>query len=153
MKKVESALVAGVEKTPSFNEVELNRVKSMIKNAQESMFSSATAVGGMLSDYVVSANGDWTQYFKDQNRLQQLSVTDVNQRLDDFLVPDHRIQALFYRPPTKIQKKALEQAAAATPAKTLDQQAVAEEPLKDVSAYKAEVAGYVKSSKQYSRKC
>ncbi len=29
------------------------------------------------------------------------------------------------------------------------QQAVAEEPLKDVSAYKAEVAGYVKSSKQY----
>ncbi|AXF45800.1 M16 family metallopeptidase [Acinetobacter johnsonii] len=148
VKKVESALVAGVEKTPSFNEVELNRVKSMIKNAQESMFSSATAVGGMLSDYVVSANGDWTQYFKDQQQLQQLSVTDVNQRLDDFLVPEHRISGTIL-PTPEDQKKALEHAAAATPTKTLDQQTVAEEPLKDVSAYKAEVAGYVKSSKQY----
>ena len=65
----------------------------------------------MLSDYVVSANGDWTQYFKDQQQLQQLSVTDVNQRLDDFLIPEHRISGTIL-PTPEDQKKALEHAAA-----------------------------------------
>ncbi len=88
----------------------------MIKNAQESMFSSATAVGGMLSDYVVSANGDWTQYFKDQQQLQQLSITDVNQRLDRLLVPEHRISGTIL-PTPEDQKKALEQAGSSHPRK------------------------------------
>ena len=46
--KIDSALIAGVEKNKSFDDVELKRVKNLIQNANESLLTSAAAVGGML---------------------------------------------------------------------------------------------------------
>ena len=149
--KVGSALMQGIEKKHSFNEVELNRVKNLIKNSQKSMMTSASAVGGMLSDYVVSSNGDWTQYFKDQAEVQNLKVNDVNQIINQFLIAEHRISGDI-KPTPEDQKKALELQKGAETAKTLDQQDTPPEPLKDVSVYKAEVAQNLIMSQQYVEK-
>ncbi|MFW1858705.1 insulinase family protein [Acinetobacter defluvii] len=144
-KRIAQSLVDEVEKNPSFNEVELKRVKNLMKNTQDNLLTSATAVGSMLSDYVVSSQGDWTQYFKDQQAIQALTVEQTNQTLQAFLTTQHRFSGDI-KPTPEEQKKALEQKQSSETAKTLDQQAVAEEPLKSADEYKNEVAEYVKSS-------
>lgn len=147
-KKVESALVSGVEKSQPFNEVELKRVKNLIQNQADSISSNAAALGGRLSDYYVSYQGNWAQYFTDLNDVENLKLDDVNRTLADFLVQPHRISGDI-QPTPEDKKKALEQKQAVEPAKTLDQTDVKEEPLKDSVQYKYEVAEYVKTSKQH----
>lgn len=144
-KKVADRLLKSIEKPHQFNETELNRVKSLIKNSQKSMMSSASAVGGVLSDYVVSSNGDWTQFFKDQKAVQNLTVNEVNQVLTDFLTSQHRIMGDI-KPTPEDQKKAQEMKQASEQLQTLDQKETPVEPLKDVSVYQAEVAQYVQQS-------
>lgn len=147
-KKVESALISGVEKNQPFNETELNRVKNLIQNQSDSVLSNAAALGGRLSDYYVSYQSDWSQYFTDLENVKKLKLADVNQTLTQFLVPQHRISGDI-QPTPEEQKKALKQKQAAEPAKTLAQTDIQEEPLKDSRVYQQEVANYVKASKQY----
>ncbi len=146
-KKVESALISGVEKNQPFNETELNRVKNLIQNQSESVLSNAAALGGRLSDYYVSYHGDWSQYFTDLDNIKKLKLTDVNQTLTQFLVPQHRVSGDI-QPTPEEQKKALKQKQASEPAKTLTQTDIQAEPLKDSRVYQQEVAEYVKASKQ-----
>jgi zinc protease len=146
-KKVESALISGVEKHQPFNETELNRVKNLIQNQSESVLSNAAALGGRLSDYYVSYQGDWSQYFTDLDNIKKLKLTDVNQTLTQFLVPQHRVSGDI-QPTPEEQKKALKQKQASEPAKTLTQTDIQAEPLKDSRVYQQEVAEYVKASKQ-----
>ena len=146
-KKVESALISGVEKNQPFNETELNRVKNLIQNQSESVLSNAAALGGRLSDYYVSYQGDWSQYFTDLDNIKKLKLTDVNQTLTQFLVPQHRVSGDI-QPTPEEQKKALKQKQASEPAKTLTQTDIQAEPLKDSRVYQQEVAEYVKASKQ-----
>ncbi|OTG95119.1 peptidase M16 [Acinetobacter sp. ANC 4654] len=146
-KKVESALISGVEKNQPFNETELNRVKNLIQNQSDSVLSNAAALGGRLSDYYVSYQGDWSQYFTDLENVKKLKLADVNQTLTQFLVPQHRISGDI-QPTPEEQKKALKQKQAAEPAKTLAQTDIQAEPLKDSRIYQQEVADYVKASKQ-----
>lgn len=146
-KKVESALISGVEKNQPFNETELNRVKNLIQNQSESVLSNAAALGGRLSDYYVSYQGDWSQYFTDLDNIKKLKLTDVNQTLTQFLVPQHRISGDI-QPTPEEQKKALKQKQASEPAKTLTQTDIQAEPLKDSRVYQQEVTEYVKASKQ-----
>ena len=144
--KVQTELNKGVEKTHQFTEIELNRVKNLIKNSQKSMMSSASAVGGMLSDYVVSSNGNWAQYFTDQQEIQNLSVAEVNKAISEFLAPSYRITGDI-KPTPEDQKNAQELKESGESLKTLDQQDTPPEPLKDVSVYQAEVKQYVDQSK------
>ncbi len=146
-KKVQSELVSGVEKSQPFNETELNRVKNLIQNQADSVLSNAAALGGRLSDYYVAYQGNWSQYFSDLNNVKQLKLNEVNQTLTRFLVPEHCISGDI-KPTPEDQKKALQQQAAEQP-KMPNQTSVQEEPLKDSSVYKQEVAEYVKTSKQY----
>jgi zinc protease len=146
-KTIEKELIAGVENNKNFNQAELTRVKNLIKNAQESMFASSTAVGSMLSDYVVSENGNWSKYFDDQKDLQNLTVDQLNQRLKSFVKPEYRIEGNI-QPTPEDQKKALEQKPVEK-AKTLDQNTEKAEPLKDISTYQNEIAENVKASKAY----
>ncbi|MEG1490004.1 M16 family metallopeptidase [Acinetobacter sp.] len=146
-KKVESALISGVEKNQPFNETELNRVKNLIQNQSESVLSNAAALGGRLSDYYVSYQGDWSQYFTDLDNIKKLKLTDVNQTLTQFLVPQHRVSGDI-QPTPEEQKKALKQKQASEPAKTLTQTDIQAEPLKDSRVYQQEVTEYVKASKQ-----
>lgn len=147
-KAVGNTLISSIEKKQNFNDTELKRIKNLIRNSQESMMSNASAVGEMLSEYVVSSNGDWTQYFKDQADVQKLSVDEVNQVLSQFLIPQHRISGDI-KPTPEDQKKAQQQKLDTEQAQTLDQTQVEAEPLKDVSVYQAEVAQFVKASKSY----
>lgn len=144
--KVATSLIKGIEKKHVFNETELNRVKNLIKNSQKSMMTSASAVGGVLSDYIVSSNGDWSKFFKDQQDLQNLSVKDVNAVISDFLVAEHRIMGDI-KPTPEDEKKAQQLKEQSEQPKTLDQQDTPPEPLKDVSVYQAEVAQYLGESK------
>ena len=147
-KKLLQSLEKGIEKKHSFNETELNRVKKMIKNGQESMMTNAATVGGIISDYVISSQGDWGKFFKHQAEIQNISVDELNQTINKFLVPQHRISGDI-QPTPEDQKKALEAEQDDDKAKTLDQVAITEEPLKDPSVYKAEVAQNLVTSKQY----
>lgn len=144
-KKVDNQLITTVEKPQSFDKKELKRIQSLIENSQQSMLSNASAMGGMLSDYVVSKQGDWSQYFKDQRALQSLKVKQVNKALTEFLVPQHRISGDI-QPTPEVQKKAQQLQPSSETKSTLDQQAAEPEVFKDVSVYKTEVAQYLKDS-------
>lgn len=146
--KIDSSLISGVEQNKKFDDTELKRVKNLMSNANDNLMSSAAAVGGMLSDYVVSSHGNWAQYFKDQQDIQNMTANELNTTLKSFLTASHRFHGDI-QPTPEDQKKALEKKQATEKPKTLDQQAEQPEPLKDVSVYQAEVAQYVEKSKQY----
>ena len=145
-KQIETALISNTEKDQNFNATELNRVKNLVKNGQETLLANAVSVGSMLSDYVVSSHGDWAQYFKDQQAIQNLSVAQTNSTLNAFLTPPHRISGDI-QPTPEDQKQALPQQAPEK-SKTLDQQTAKAEPLKDASVYQAEVAEYLQKTEQ-----
>lgn len=148
--KVQTGLINGVEKTAPFNETELKRVQNMVQNQAESIQTNAAALGSRLSDYYVSYQGDWTQYFKDLERIQKLNVAEVNSTLKDFLIPAHRISGDI-KPTPEDQKKALQQEKKEQ-AQTLDQKSEQAEPLKNVSEYKKEVRQYLVRSGQQLEK-
>ena len=147
-KTVEQSLIQGVEQSQPFTEAELNRVKNLTRNQADNIKNSATALGSRLSDYAVAYSGDWSQYFKDLNAIENLNVSQVNQVYKGFLKPEYRISGNIL-PTPEDQKKAQEVTQTEAPKKTLDQQVEIEEPLKDVSVYQAEVKQYVAQSKQY----
>ncbi len=145
-KKVAAGLVTGVEKTAPFNDVELSRVKNLIQNQADSVLNDAVALGSSLSQYAVSTQGRWDQYFVDIAAVQQLNPQQVNQTLKEFLTPQHRVSGDI-QPTPEDQKKALEYQADADKPKTLDQ-IEPPQPLKNVKEYQAEVAQYVKRSSE-----
>lgn len=145
--KVDQGLIQGVEQSKGFNETELNRVKNMTRNQADNIKNSAAALGSRLTDYAVAYEGDWSKYFKDLDAVQQLNVADVNTIYKKFLKPEHRMTGDI-QPTPEDQKKA-QQAKKEEPKAALDQQVVAEEPLKDVRVYQAEVQQYVAESKAY----
>lgn len=149
-KNVATALQQGVESTPKFDEKELQRIKNLVKNSQESVFKSATALGNLLSDYVVSEQGNWTQYFVDQKNVQNLTVTEVNQKLAQFFVPELRITALIK--PTPEDQKQAQQAQANTVTNTAKTETPSAERFKPVAEYEQEIQGYLKTSKQALQK-
>ena len=146
VQKLNQQLIATVEKPQNFNDTELNRIKNLIKNNQKALMSNAASVGSLLSEYVVSANGDWSKFFKDQNEVLNLNVQQLNQTLNQFLKPEYRLTG-DVQPTPDAQKKALEQSPEKTLGKTLDQKNEVPEPLKDASVYRAEVASYLEQSK------
>ncbi len=141
--KVEVALTTNVEQGQAFSEAELRRVKNLVNNEQKNMMSNSVAVGSALSSYVVSDQGDWQKFFVDQKAVQALSVDQVNQTLDGFLVSAHRVKGDI-KPTPEDQKKAQELKEDSH--KTLAQAEQEVEVLKDPSVYKQEVVSYVKSS-------
>ncbi|MGE8685160.1 MAG: M16 family metallopeptidase [Acinetobacter sp.] len=147
-KKVFESLNQGVEQSKHFDEIELNRVKSLTRNMADNIKNNAAALGGRLSDYTVAYNGDWTQYFHDLDKIQKMNVADLNKVYKEFFTPEHRVVGNIL-PTPEDQKKAQQQAEAKKPTATLAQQTPEEEPLKDASVYRAEVKQYVGESKQY----
>lgn len=145
--KVAQQLISSIEKPQNFSDTELNRIKNYVKNNQKSMMSNSTAVGGMLSDYVVDDQGNWVKIFTDIDDVQKLSVKELNTVLTDFLSPEHRIMGDI-KPTPEDQKKAQELKASTEKSKTLDQKDEVAEPLKDASVYKAEVADYLQQSQK-----
>ena len=149
-KKVDDALIDGVENSQSFTDAELQRIKTITQNTADTIANDAVALGSRLSDYAVSSHGQWDQYFKDLQAIQDLKLNDANQTLKQFLVSSHRISGDI-QPTPEDQKKAMTLKAQDKP-KTLDQSAEKPEPLKDVAIYRQEVTQFVAQSAQQLQK-
>jgi zinc protease len=141
--KVEHALTQQVEQGQAFSEIELQRVKNLFQNAHKKMLTDAVQVGSTLSEYIVSDAGDWKQFFAEQRAVQQLSLAQTNQTLQQFLIATHRVQGDI-QPTPEEQKQAVQQQMqhAEQQTQALEQAA----PLKDVSVYKQEVKDFVQQS-------
>ncbi len=149
-KKVSDALTAGVENKHEFTEAELQRIKNITQNDADTIMNDAVALGSRLSDYAVSSQGRWDQYFKDLQAVKDLKLKDVNTTLKAFLVSSHRISGDIL-PTPEDQKKAMTLKAEQKP-KTLDQSQEQAEPLKDASVYKQEVTQFMAQSAQQLQK-
>jgi len=136
-KKVDEALKIGVENSQPFTEAELQRIKNITQNTADTIANDAVALGSRLSDYAVSSQGQWDQYFKDLQAVQDLKLNDANKTLKEFLVSSHRISGDIL-PTPEDQKKAMTMKAEEKP-KTLDQSDEKPEPLKDANVYKQTV--------------
>lgn len=90
-KKVGDALVDGVENSKTFTDAELQRIKNITQNTADTIANDAVALGSRLSDYAVSSHGQWDEYFRDLEAIQNLKLEDANQTLKQFLVASHRI--------------------------------------------------------------
>ena len=90
-KQVQAGLNQSIEQAKNFNDAELQRVKNLIQNQADSVMNDAVALGGRLSDYAVAYQGDWTQYWRDLNNIQQLNADELNQRLKQFFTAQHRV--------------------------------------------------------------
>ncbi len=144
---IEKKLIQDVESNKNFDQLQLNRVKKIAENAQDNLWSNSTALGSVLSDYLVENQGNWTQIFQDQQQLRQLSLSQLNQQLQQFLKPENRIQGHIL-PTPEAQKIALSAKNDTNEAKTLDQVEVKEPPIKDLKVYEQELTQYLQRSKQ-----
>lgn len=143
---VNKALIEQVETSPAnFNATELQRIKDMNKNAVNTLLKSSSGVMALISNYVIDRDGKWQAFFSDQKELQALDIQQVNQSLNEFLTAKNRISASIIPTPEDQKKAATEPVENQT--KTLDQQTVAVEVLKDAKTYKTEVKSYVKTAK------
>lgn len=141
--KVSQALTTQVEQGKPFNENELQRVKNLVNNAQKNLMTNAVEVGELLSEYVVKTNGNWQQFFNDQKAIQALNVKQVNQELQNFLIPSHRVTAQIEPTPEDMKKAQQQNEQNTSP---LEQAAQLEEPLKKPSEYKAEIIDFTQTS-------
>ncbi|MEB6564153.1 insulinase family protein [Acinetobacter towneri] len=146
-KQVQAGLNKSIEQAKNFDAAELQRVKNLIQNQSDSVMNDAVALGGRLSDYAVAYQGDWTQYWRDLQDIQQLNVDELNRHLKQFFTAEHRVIGDI-QPTPEDQKQALTAKNNSSVAKTLDQQDAPVIPLKDVQSYQQEVAEYVQKSKQ-----
>lgn len=80
------ALVDGVENSKTFTDAELQRIKNITQNTADTIANDAVALGSRLSDYAVSSHGQWDEYFRDLEAIQNLKLEDANQTLKQFLV-------------------------------------------------------------------
>ncbi|MEG0132464.1 MAG: insulinase family protein, partial [Acinetobacter sp.] len=97
-----------------------------------------------------SSHGQWDQYFKDLQAIQDLKLNDANQILKQFLVSSHRISGDI-QPTPEDQKKAMTLKAQDKP-KTLDQGTEKPESFKDIAIYQQEVTQFVAQSAQQLQK-
>lgn len=146
--QISQALVQNVEKPAQFNDTDLNRIKGLFKNQVESIASNSIALGGRLSDYAVSSAGHWEQYFTDIDAVQNLTSTQVNQTLNQFLIAKHRLSGDI-QPTPESQKKAIQPQQASRQAKSQSAENVTAEPVKDVKQYQQETQDYLTRSQQY----
>lgn len=94
---------------------------------------------------LVAYQGDWTQYWRDLNNIQQLNADELNQRLKQFFTAQHR----HWRYSTHLEdQNRHSQQNNLNTVKTLDQQDTTCYTLKDVKSYQQEVTDYVQKSKQ-----
>lgn len=145
--KIGTELKVGIEQKSHFSDAEINRVKTMVKNAANDIESDAASLGSYLSSYVVSKHGDWGVYYKELEQLDQLDTKQVNETLAQFLTEEHRLIGDILPTPEDQKKKATQDKT--QPIKNLEQNQEDEETvLKDPSVYREEIAQFVIQSAQ-----
>ena len=159
-KAIDSALKQTLEQPQTFNATELKRVQQLLQNGQDSFWSNSGAVSAMLSDYVVSEQGNWRKYFQDHAALMALTPEQVNQVYGQVLQPQQRLEATLK--PTAASGKTQTSNSQTSNAQTTNlaasnrnvkaasasQASVAAEPLLDAKTYQQQVQNYLPQSAQ-----
>ena len=145
--KVSTDLLKYVEQTPAnFSETDVQRVKDLTKNSVEAVLKSASAMSSVISNYVVSSEGKWQQFFADYTLSQNIKADDINQALNSFFTPAARVSSRI-SPTPEDQKQAVVKAPETAPAAPAAS-AQAEEAPKDIKTYTKELKADVKASKK-----
>lgn len=137
--KVNQQLTQAIETQAKFQEDDLKRAKSLSKNNMQTVLNNESSLNSTLSDYVVANKGQWVDYFSDEEKIQTLSINQLNQSIEKFANSQHRLSGNIL-PTPESEKKAQKQ-------KKIIQQAHVEEtpnePVKDISTYQHEVQYYL----------
>ena len=93
--KARSELLAAVEslKTEPVTAEELQRAKVKWLNEWEQAFTNPETIGLALSESV--AQGDWRMFFLMRDRVQAMTLADVQRVAEAYLIPDNRTLATY----------------------------------------------------------
>lgn len=91
-KLVSESLLKNVEQPAQFTPADLDRIKKILKNSLKTNELSPEALNGILQTYVVQHH-DWQLYFKHKEEISSWTISDVNQLVNKFFIPEHRISA------------------------------------------------------------
>ena len=86
-------MVDAVEDGAAFTEQEVERARQQLLKRRELSVANSTGVAIGLSDW--AAQGDWRLFFLNRDRLEQVSVEDVNRVARQYLVRNNRTAGLF----------------------------------------------------------
>ena len=142
LKKIEQALVNGVEKNSPFDDSELKRVQNVFKKSADNDFKDASRLGYLLTDSLSVNLRNWAEYFKQNDAIQDLTVKKLNQNLNDFFKAKNRLDT--YVEPTELNNDA-----STIQALDHDQKLIEEDGkpkvLKDITLYKKDVSESLKN--------
>lgn len=145
-KAIYKTLNEQIESKVPFGQVDLDRVKSLTQTQANMIKDNSVALGARLSDYVVTYKGQWTQYFKDLDGIQQLEINQVNQDLQHFLTSNHRLVGEIK--PTKETQNVTKVSPQVEPDALKNQNKKPKETLKNISQYQKETQQNVAVSAQ-----
>jgi zinc protease len=91
--QVMNETVEGVLTEP-VTEEEVQRAKASILNGINQAFNSSTGIALQLSEW--HSMGDWRLFFLHRDRIEAVTVEDVNRVARTYLKPDNRTVGLFY---------------------------------------------------------
>lgn len=144
VKKIENALINGIERSKPFDEKELKRVQNIFKKNIDSDFKDASSLGDVLSESIAINKGDWIQYFKQKDDIQKLNVGELNQKVKEFFDSKNRLNTTIE--PTDISKNAI--GVSAEHNQTLVKDVETTNTFKNISIYRKDVVEASKKIKQ-----
>ncbi len=103
---IQQGLIDTLEQPQVFKQTELTRVQQLLNNAQDGFWANSSAVGAMLSRYVIAEQGNWGKYFQDHAAVMALKPEQVNTIYPQVLSPSQRLQAQILPTPSQTQSKA-----------------------------------------------
>lgn len=107
--QVTNDLIQASEAPAQFNESQLQRAKLQMKNSHEKMLSDSSATSAMLGGVLAQEKGNWRAYFDFYDALQKIEVKQVNEQLQRFFQPQHRLIAYIEPTPQFEQSSPISQ--------------------------------------------
>lgn len=91
--QVTNDLIQESEVPAQFNESQLQRAKLQMKNSHDKMLADSSATSAMLGGVLAQEKGNWRAYFDFYDALQKIEAKQINQQLQRFFQPQHRLIA------------------------------------------------------------
>ena len=92
VKKIEKALIDGIEKNSPFDDAELKRIQNVFKKSAESDFKDASQLGNVLTESLSVNQKNWIEYFNQNEAQEKLTPKVLNQNLKGFFQAKNRLE-------------------------------------------------------------